>query len=347
MYIEENEKDGTFQVRWRDGRGKKKRDKEHLWDNRTDANKRIKELERHNRNNALGIGAEITLEDASVIFMNHVLPKLRNDYARHVCKLAWGQINGALGDRKLHEITYIDIVDYWDSFIKRGCQPSTANKSIMWISNLYTRFRKWNAMVPMMMPEKVSLCDYNPVEIAEEFMGEEKRSEEGLKRKRRLNRAEMLQMKEWCLRNPRNLEGAPEFWETIKKAMLYTVRKSDLLALKPNSKVAGIQGKSQRPFNLPLINHEAITFDGTTMRTLWDRLREDLKWDKVGTPLHTTWHDLRHCGPGFLASMGYSSKIIQEILGHASEAQSKAYTQVFDHELAPAMEDLRKELDSI
>lgn len=328
---------GKFVVRWRDSAKKKHRD-EFRFEKRSDARKRQDLIMRQFQNNALGVAAEMTLRDASVIFRKHIGPKLANDLMREHCDVYWKQINASLGDHTLNHLTYTHVVDYWESFLKRGCKASTANRSIMWICNLYERFRMWNAMVPEMMPEKVSLPETNPVKVAKEYLGR-KRSELPFKRKRVLSREELQAMKGWCLAN------YPNFWEDIKMAMLTSLRKSDLLALQGGERIAGIQGKTQRPFDLPLTATHQVRSEG--MRWRWDQLRIVLKWNVRGTPLHTTWHDLRHCGPTMLAEMGYSSKIIQEILGHATEQQSKTYTNVRAHALAPALAALQQELSSI
>lgn len=329
---------GRFYILWRDANGVKCRDHEGAWDTRREATKRIEVLQDQGRNNVLGLNKQITLLEGSQIFRKHVMPRLATDRQRYHCDIYWGQINEAMGNLLINKITYTHIVDYWESFLKRECKASTANRSIMWIGSMYERLRMWNAMVPEMMPEKVALPETNPVKVAKEYLGRRK-SELPFKRHRVLSREELQKMKSVCMLK------FPGFWEEIKLAMLTSLRKSDLLALGTNTKAVGIQGKTQRPFDLPVtIEHQVIE---RGLRTRWDSLRKILGWYEEGTPLHTTWHDLRHCGPTMIAEMGYSSKIIQSILGHSTEQQSMTYTNVRKHALAPAMEALQKELNSI
>ncbi len=332
---------GTFSVHCRDAKGTPVRDKEGgTWETRKEAQVRLNVLEDRNRNNALGIYKKMTLCDASVIFRREIKPALSNDKQRAACDSYWHQINEQLGDRYLHEIIYKHVVDYWWGFLKRGCKPATANRSIMWICDLYERFYIWNEMVPEIMPEKVALPQKNPVTVAKAAIGLRNRSELPYKRTRRLVLEEIARMKSWCMEH-----SEPGFWYTIKMAMLTSLRLSDLARLKPGVPAVGIQGKTQRTFNLPVIIERPI--DIKSRRRLWDAMRIDLGWYDKKSPLHTTWHDLRHCGPSIMGDKGIPTRHIQELLGHATDAQSKTYTHISQHALVPAMDAVRTELDSI
>lgn len=344
MYVEHIKRNDTWKVRGVDG--KRKWD-EIAFDTEAKANKRIKILEKRREDNALGFYKKIKLRDAFEIFKMHRLPKLRSDLQRSHAICYINQINESLGDLTLDQITYAHISEYWESFITRGCKPSTANRSIMWIGNLYERFYTWNAMVPKMMPEKVALPEKNPVQIAKKEDLEGLTSEIPFRRTRVPTLEELRQAKDWCFEDPRKLGRTIEFWGVMIKAMRFMLRKSDLLALKPNSAVKGFQGKTGRSFDLPLMNEQAVTLGSRALRTRWDALRKALGWDKRGTPLHTTWHDLRHVGPTMIGEMGYSSKIIQSLLGHATEQQSMVYTNARAKVLTPPLEELTKALDSI
>ncbi len=194
-------------------------------------------------------------------------------------------------------------------------------------------------MVPDILPERVALPQKNPVTVAKAAIGQRNRSELPFRRTRVLSKEEMQTVKAWCM------EKVPSFWDDIKMAMLTSLRKADLLALKGGDKVSGIQGKTQQPFDLPITLERSVNPRG--LRTRWDALRADLGWDKRGTPQHTTWHDLRHCGPTLMAEMDISSRIIQSVLGHSRPEMSERYTNVRQKAMQPAIDALRQELDSL
>lgn len=143
----------------------------------------------------------------------------------------------------------------------------------------------------------------------------------------------------WCQTNDVGL------WDAIEKALLTALRKQDLVALDGTLTVKGIQQKTGEKFDLPITLDKPV--DLTNYRRRWNALRNAMGWKALGTPKHTTWHDLRHWAPTMLGESGFSTKIIQNYTGHSTEASAERYTNVRRKSLEPAVDVVRKELERI
>ncbi len=72
-------------------------------------------------------------------------------------------------------------------------------------------------------------------------------------------------------------------------------------------------------------------------QTLLDQFSKALK--NSGLP-HTRFHDLRHSAATLLLSMGVPDKVVQELLGHTTNAQTNKYTHVLPSMQKDAMEKM-------
>jgi integrase len=337
FWIEEN-RNGTFTVRWRDGNKKKYRDS-YQWSTRREATKRRDVLEHQDRQSALGIYKEVGFRESAQVFMRLHGPRLANDATRRNYQSQFDQLILVFGDKLLSKITYQDIASYWDEQIKAGFKRATVRRRTTLLHNLYERFKFWNGMVPELIPEKVALPEMNPASLAMEYLGNRKTSTYNEGRKRRLSEVELSTAKAWCLKND------PELWEAMKLAIWTALRKSDMKKLKTGESVNLIQEKTGNPQIMPITLKDVPTFGNLMWR--WNILRGAMGWLKKGTPLHTTWHDLRHCAPSMMADEGFSTPIIAQYLGHSSEKMAKNYTHPSGKALIPAVEFLERKLEAL
>lgn len=334
-WIESDKRNGTYVVRWRDAAGKKRRD-ENVWDNKADANKRKKIIENQVKNNALGIYKEITFNEARPIFERLHFPKLQSDGARRTYHNHLNFLSARWGNRTLKEITYTEVVDCWNEMLAGGYKRATPMKYLMLLYCFYERFRFWNEMVPNTMPEKVELPAINPVKLAKEYLGDKKISTWGFNRKRRVGEEELSNAKAWCAKND------PELWQAIKLAIWTALRKSDMKKLREGGSLDIVQEKTGQRQIMPIPLKSLPTYGDLSRR--WDYLRGAMGWLKKDTPLHTTWHDLRHCAPSMLADEGFSAQIISQYLGHTNEKMSRTYTHPSGKAIIPAVAFMEKKL---
>lgn len=341
-WVESDKRRKTFVVRWRDPLSKEKQRDDYIYDSKKAANTRRDIIESRLRDGSLGITAPITLQDASEIFIkNHVL-KLRTQNSRANGRTVFGQINAILGNRYLHQLNYLVIVSYWETIIKRGCAVSTANKHLMWIHNLYERFKKWNEMIPEVYEQKVTLPPINPVDLARENLGRARISTRHLKRKRTPSTEELRKVKSWCT------EHDPDLWKLMERAITTSLRKSDMLSV--SGKVEGVQSKTGMPFGLPIAFEEVILTGG--LRYRWNSLRGYMGWlpfPKGGpkNKLHTTWHDLRHLGATIPKELGYPNELIKAITGHGSDRQLSDYMNIREEAIKPVLDSVSAMLKAL
>lgn len=336
MYIEHDKRRNTFAVRGIDG--KKKWDK-YSWPTKTEANARRKVLLSQQSNNALGYYKELPLSEAIEIFFRLHGPRLANDQSRQVYRNQLNMLKRYFKDKVLTAITYQDVATYWLNWIKNGKKTSTANKHVMLLHCIYERFKFWNGMVPEVMPEKIALPEINPVGVAKEYLGRKRMSTTFMNRKRRVSDEELRTAKAWCMSND------PPLWEAIKMAVWTALRKSDLQQLRKGFQVDLIQNKTGEQQVMPIPLRHVPEFGNLQLR--WNYLRGAMGWLKKDTPLHTTWHDLRHCAPSMLADEGFSSQVISQYLGHTNEKMSRTYTHPSGSLLIPAVKFLEQKLEAL
>lgn len=342
-WIEYDKRVKRYVVRWRDSNGKKCRDT-FTWDTRQEAKKRLEVLVLQNRNNALGYSRELPFDEAIEIFMRLHGPHLSNDQTRRNYISQLWQLKIAFGMKTLNQITFQDIATYWDEQTVIGLKRTTVRRRVSMIHNMYERFKFWNGMVPSVMPEKVALPDLNPAAVAMEYLGNRKTSTYGLNRKRRVSEEELSTAKAWCAMNDAGL------WKGIELAIWTALRKSDQKKVKANESVNMTQEKTQRSQVMPIVLKEVPELGDLSWR--WDILRGAMGWFKApkglpDNPKHTTWHDLRHCAPSWLADEGFSEQVIAQYLGQASEKMSRTYTHPSGSALIPAVRFVERKLEAL
>lgn len=336
MYIEFDKRRNTYAVRGVDGNRKWD---SCSWPTKSEAKLRMKFLLGQRTNNILGICKEVPLSEATDTFFRIHGPRLANDASRAVYRNQLNMLKRHFGNKMLSKITYQDVVSYWNDWISRGKKVSTANKHMMLLHCIFERFKFWNGMVPEIMPEKVALPELNPVAVAKEYLGRKRISTSHLGRKRRVSEIELRNAKAWCLEND------PKLWDAIELAIWTALRKQDLKKLRNGYTVNLVQQKTGQEQVMPIPINNLPEFGNIRIR--WDYLRGAMGWLKKDTPIHTTWHDLRHCAPSMLADGGFSSQVISQYLGHTNEKMSKQYTHPSGSLLIPAVKFVEERLKAL
>lgn len=337
-WIEQDKRTGTFTVRWRDANGKKYRDS-YQWDNKRDATRRMHVLINQKQNKALGIFKDIPFKEAADLFMRLYSPRLANEQSRRCYESQMNQLRVAFGNKTLSTITYQDVATFWEQQEQLGLKRTTIRKRVTLLHGLYERFKFWNAMVPEIMPDQVALPDLNPATVAIKYLGPRKTSLFFLNRKRRVSVEELKVAKLWCQQND------PELWQAIELAIWTALRKSDMKKLTAGNSIDIVQGKTGSPQMMPIMLRNLPHFGNLSWR--WDILRSAMGWLKKDTPLHTTWHDLRHCAPSWLADGAFPDQVISQYLGHNDPEMLKIYTQPSGVALLPAVEFIKRKLEAI
>lgn len=337
FWIDHDKRRGTYQVMWRDANNDKHRDKGYVWDKAAQAEARKKELEKQRTNNALGLYRELPFTEAAATFMRIHGPRLANDGSRATYKNQLMMLERHFGNRVLSSITYQDVVAYWYDLTKSKRKTGTAKKYVMLLHCIYERFKFWNGMVPEVMPEKVALPELNPVGIAKEYLGRRRMSSQP--RSRRLSEEELSLAKAWCLKHD------PELWEAIKLAIWTALRRADLKKLKGGASIDIVQQKTGQPQAMPIPLKMVPSFGNLYKR--WDYLRGAMGWLQKDAALHTTWHDLRHCAPSWLADGEFSGQVISQYLGHKGEKMARTYTHPSGKVLGPAVRYIEEKLNSL
>lgn len=351
MYVDHDKRRNTFVVRWRDANGKKCRDQQLgqplIWATRTEANRRMKELLKQGSNNALGISKEILFKEAGEIFMRLHGPRLAHEHSRKTYQSQVNCLMMVFAKKVFSRITYQDIATYWDAQVQAGFKRTTIKKRVTLLHTMYDRFKFWNGMVPEVMPEKVALPELNPASVAMEYLGNRKTSTYNCGRKRRLSEEELRIAKAWCLANEQEFSTAA-LWQGIQQAIWTALRKSDQKKLRPGESVNVIQEKTQRPQVMPITLSEVPE----NLEWRWNLLRAAMGWMKAPkgmpeNPRHTTWHDLRHCAPSWLADADFSGQVISQYLGHTNEKQARTYTHPSGSALVPAVKFIEDKLAAL
>jgi integrase len=278
---------------------------------------------------------ELTTAEALDIFYRLHGPNLTSEKARIECQYALFQLKAAVGHILWHELNYQHCQEsIYQAAIDKGLKNSTIRKRFMWLSLAWTKFNFWNETVPTKLKQRVKMQTKNPVTLAKESIGRRGLSVAHLARTRVPSREEVKAAKAWCMAND------PELWQAIKQAVILALRKQDLIKAQTlNGPVHLTQSKTGKPINIPFVIQRPVSF--VNFRNRWDRLREAMNWHVVGSPTHTTWHDMRHMAATILAELGYSMDIISEALGDTVE-QARRYVN-----RKVSLEQVEKELDAL
>ncbi len=255
--------------------------------------------------------------------------KPRTEGSKSVAGYCLESLGSTFDGHWLHEIGIKEIKAYKEECIDAGLAAATFNKYRMFLSSMFSQFNHWgleNADSAIRLPVDqgggfLNPCDHVPT------LNENKR--ERVPSVEELKKAHL-----WCVQNNQNL------WYAIEMALLTALRKSDLLGLTGN--VSGIQGKTGDTFELPLTIAKPIEYS----RKAWDRLRAFMGW-LPESPLHTTWHDLRHWAPTLLGIEGFTGKQIQAYTSHKSEDALARYININKGQVPAMLEQVQRQLTAI
>lgn len=236
------------------------------------------------------------------------------------------------GHMKFDQVEPMHGVAWREEQLKAGTIFSTVNRRQNAIQGVYTDLLLWVKQKKEGLP-RFKVPAENP------FRSVGKRSEKSLERKRVPSREEFKVAKAWCDAND------PELWEIIVRAIVTFLRRSDLRAANASGQSEGIQGKTGNKFRVYAKFPKPVSL--VNWRKRWEKLQVALGWNVEGTPAHTVWHDLRHCGPTILGEQGYSTKQIQQLTGHATEEMANKYTHLRPEKIQEAAAAVEKEMRAI
>lgn len=341
-WIEHDKRRKTWVVRWENAPGKEPKFPRDtfIWDNAPDADKRLTVLMDQRKNNALGNSKQLPFDEAADTFLRIHGPRFANDAVRENCRVELNQLKKHFKQKILNSISYQDIVAYWNELIARGLTRGTVKKYVMLLHNIFERFKFWNGMVPDVIPEMIALPALNPVSVAMEYLGSRRTSTVHMGRKRRIKEEELSLAKAWCLKS-----NLADLWEDIELGLWTALRKGDQKKLEAGKTVNLVQGKTGQPQVMPIMVSQ---HQRGYSRQNWNRLRKAMGWLKRGTPLHTTWHDLRHCAPSWLRDGNFTDPVIQQYLGHTIGSKASAiYTHESGVALIPAVNFIKAKLEAL
>lgn len=223
---------------------------------------------------------------------------------------------------------------------KKTCRMikfSTVNREQTALHSVYSSLIKWVKLEKTGVP-RVLLPAENPCKEVQ------KPSEKIFSRKRVPEREELKAAKAWCM------EHDKELWQTIFRATVTMLRKSDFKAQQESGNTDGVQGKTGLKFKVRANFPNPIGF--VNWRKRWEALQKAMGWTEFtadGKPnaRHTVWHDIRHWGPSLLGEAGFSSDFIRRLTGHASSEMADHYTHLRESKLEEAVGLISKEMEQL
>ena len=155
--------------------------------------------------------------------------------------------------------------------------------------------------------------------------------------------------------------GYGSLWNLAKFAITTTLRRKDLLREAsnvtrsveakegPQTGIRGVQAKTGRLYNIPFTVEQQSPSNGAgTFNLTKGQIRG--QWAKVTEKAQVKdaqWRDLRRTGATFLEEAGYSTQLIKNVLGHASEAMTEKYLDMDVKKISPLVKHLDGLLSSL
>lgn len=151
-----------------------------------------------------------------------------------------------------------------------------------------------------------------------------------------------------------------DLWPLIELAITTTLRRKDLLKEVSNvqrametgtskASIRGVQAKTGRLYQLPITIKQEGSVNGAgivnltkgKIRTRW------AKATKAAGIKDAQWRDLRRTGATLLEEAGYSTQLIKNVLGHASEAMTEKYLDMDVKKIEPLVSHLQNKLNTL
>lgn len=236
----------------------------------------------------------------------------------------------------IHEIRPLDIEGWRKHLLSTGISGTGVNRYQATLSSIFNGLDRWiktEKIKAFKLPVNREGHFENPCDAVEKAPN--------VKRKRIWSIQELKVFKQVCIsRNDADL------WEICEMALRSLLRKKDLFALETGIDIDTTQFKTQRPIHLPITVLRLLNYKN--FRKRFEGARKDAglefrlpngKIDKEKTP---RLMDLRKTGNNLLKMQGVSSKVRQEILGHASLRTTEIYDIPDQEHLKKPLEDLNQ-----
>lgn len=230
--------------------------------------------------------------------------------------------------------------DHKENVDKKMCRMikfSTVNREQTALHSVYSAVMRWVKLEKAGVP-RVLLPAENPCKEVQ------KPSEKVFARERVPERDELKRAKDWCNQND------PELWQTIFRATVTMLRKSDFRGTQESGAKEGIQGKTGLKFKVRAHFPNPISL--VNWRKRWEALQRAMGWteytaDGQVNPRHTVWHDIRHWGPSLLGEAGFTSDFIRRLTGHASSQMADRYTHLRESKLEEAVGLISQKMEEL
>lgn len=280
----------------------------------------------------------ITVNDALDIYIKNDNP------SKNVQGVIERILRPAFGKYPFHELPPSSIAiwrekrleDYVDKAKLHKIKFSTVNREQTALHSVYSALIRWVTLQKTGVP-KILLPAENPCK------GVQKPSEKIFARERVPEFEELKAAKDWCTKND------PELWQTIFRATVTMLRKTDFKDVQESGATEGIQGKTGLRFKVRAHFPNPISL--VNWRKRWEALQRAMGWtefiDGKPNPRHTVWHDIRHWGPSLLGEAGYTSDFIRRLTGHASTQMADRYTHLRESKLEEAVAMIAKKMEDL
>lgn len=306
-----------------------------------------KEIFLHKFNPQSG-GKAITVDDALNLYVQHSSPSrnvkgvieriLRPTFGRYPFHELPPSVIAIWREKRLE--TCLVHEDHNNNVDKTKCRMlkfSTVNREQTALHSVYSDLMRYVRLEKQGFPKILTPAE-NPCK------GVQKPSEKIFARERVPEREELQAAKAWCV----NFDK--ELWQTIFRATVTMLRKSDFRAAQESGSKDGIQGKTGRAFKIRAHFPNPISL--VNWRKRWEALQKSMGWTEFlengdPNPRHTVWHDIRHWGPSLLGEEGFTSEFIRRLTGHASNQMADRYTHLRESKLEEAVALIQKKMEEL
>lgn len=289
-------------------------------------------------NNDAG-GKPITVDEALDIYIQHEKP------SKNIQGVITRILRPTFGRFPFHQLPSSEIAiwrekrlkDFVDKKKTKKIKFSTVNREQTALHSIYSAILRWVKLKKDGVP-RILIPAENPCK------GVPKPSEKIFARERVPEREELKAAKMWCKEND------PELWETIFRATVTMLRKSDFKGAQESGNKEGVQGKTGLKFKIRAHFPNPISL--VNWRKRWEALQKAMGWTEFlengeSNPRHTVWHDIRHWGPSLLGEAGFTSDFIRRLTGHASSQMADRYTHLRESKLEEAVGMIKEKMEAL
>lgn len=284
-------------------------------------------------------GKSITVDEVFDIYLKH------GDPSKNLQGVIARILRPAFGSFIFHQLPSSEIAiwrekrlkDFVDKAKTKKIKFSTVNREQTVLHSIYSAVIRWVKLKKDGVP-RIMIPVENPCK------GVPKPSEKIFARERVPEREELKAAKDWCKAND------VELWQTIFRATVTMLRKSDFRSAQENGITEGIQGKTGLKFKVRAHFPNPISL--VNWRKRWEALQRAMGWTEFlengeHNSRHTVWHDIRHWGPSLLGEAGFTSDFIRRLTGHASSQMADRYTHLRESKLEEAVSMIQQKMEDL